>query len=166
MTYHLPPALGNTDACTPLKNAAKESSRVSLTMVRARKRKGSREKTRQLAQLVRDWGQPGENFDTMTRRWQAKAAADAEAVRACAQGGGAAPGGGGAEAGGSAAPTAPGGGGGGAPSAADASTSEGGGGGGGKLLGLHWGIWAGGGAALLLSGALFLRSRRKAKEKS
>jgi hypothetical protein len=162
MTYHLPSALGNADACTPLKNAAKESSRVSLTMVRARNRKGSREKTRQLAQLQRDWGQPGENFDAMTRRWQAKAKADADAVRACATGGSATPGAAAdAAADAAAPPAAPG-----APAAPAAPAAEGGEGGGsaggGKLLGLHWGIWAAGGAALLLGGAVLLRSRRKA----
>lgn len=170
MTYHLSSTLGADDPCAALKDAAKQSSRVSLTMVRASRRKGSKQKRQQLAQLVRDWGRPGEAFDPMMRRWQAKAAADAAAVRACAQGGGAAPGGGGADAGGGAEggapPAAPGGGGGGAPSAADASTSEGGGGGGGKLLGLHWGIWAGGGVALLLGGALLLRARSRAKAKA
>jgi hypothetical protein len=139
------------DAATSRAAAAKaaQSSRVALTMVAAIRRAWSPEKDRQIAQLRRDWGEgTGESYDEMMRRWQAKAAADAEAAKACAEGGGAAPGAPGA-------PAAPGEGGGG-PSAPDTSSSESGG----KLLGLHWGVWAAGGAALLLGGAVLLRRKK------
>ena len=135
--------------------AANESSRVARTMVTARARKWSVEKDRQIAQLRRDWGQgTGESFDDMMKRWQAKAAADAEAAKACASGGGApastpgaAPEGG--APGGGVDPSAPGG---------DAADSESG-----KVLGMPiWALGLGAGVLVLgVGGFLVIRAKRK-----
>ena len=68
MTYHFS-GLGTDDPCAAVKTAAKESSRISLTMVRASRRKRGRDKSKQIAQLRRDWGAgAGESFDAMMRR--------------------------------------------------------------------------------------------------
>lgn len=77
--------LGVDAACTAAAAAAKESSRVAATMVRASKLGGSAAKTKQIAQLLRDWGAgTGESYDVMTLRWQAKAAADAAVAKTAA----------------------------------------------------------------------------------
>ena len=149
-------AAADAAAARPLRAAANESSRVARTMVTARGRKWSVEKDRQIAQLRRDWGQgTGESFDDMMKRWQAKAAADAEAAKACATGGGApsgAPAGGAAPGGAPPGPTGPG-----APEGGAGTES-------GKIFGLP--IWAlGAGAAGILAlgvgGVLVIRARRK-----
>lgn len=147
-------AAQDATAARTARAAAAESSRVALTMVRARERKWSPEKDRQIAQLRRDWGQgSGESFDQMMSRWQQKAAADDAAAKACASGGGApaAPGGAsdGASPGGATDPSAPGG---------DGSGSEPG-----KILGMPiWALGVGAGVLVLgVGGVLFLRARKK-----
>jgi hypothetical protein len=77
--------LGVDAACTAAAAAAKESSRVAATMVRARGLKWSVKKDQQIAQLRRDWSTgTGESFGDMMARWQAKAAADAAVSKAAA----------------------------------------------------------------------------------
>ena len=150
-------AAQDATAATAARAIAAESSRVSLTMVRARDLKWSPEKDRQIAQLRRDWGQgTGESYDNMMSRWQAKAAADDAAAKACAPEGAA----------GSGAPSGPGTG---APGgAADPSAPGGGDGGGsesesGKILGMPiWALGVGAGVLVLgMGGVLFLRARKK-----
>jgi hypothetical protein len=138
-----------TDAATArtAAAAAAESSRVSLTMVRARDLPWSVEKDRQKAQLRRDWSTgTGESFEAMMSRWQAKAAADAAAAKTCGE-----------------APALPipdaGGGAPSAPPGTEAPEAAGGGG----FLGLPIWAWGAGSAVVLIGGALVLR-RMKSKK--
>lgn len=130
--------------------AAAESARIYQTMVRVRQMSGSPEKTRQIAQLRRDWAtSTGESWSDMMARWGVKRAADVRAASECvaaAPDGGLVP---------SDVPSS-------APADSSASsgpgtTSDGG------IAGLPTWAWGaiGAGALALIGGALVIRTRRK-----
>lgn len=76
MTYHLN-GLGAGADCAQLAAAAKESTRIAQTMVRFNQMGGGDEKTRGIANLLRDWSTgTGESYEAMEARWRVKSNAD------------------------------------------------------------------------------------------